>query len=366
MPTEAYLGCLSGGRCVLSGNSSYPNQCPASAAGNPWDWNIYRTTVDRATVIGTGAAGTIGDTVRALIAIRDGQFIIGCANSTHILIGNPADGGQIVAVPGIGIYGAYSWCIDADSNLYFWGTGGVSRMAKNSAEIESISQVVLPDLVADTDADPATHRITLGYDYERAGIKVCVTLLSDGSSDNYWVDLKTGGFFPDSHDNAHGVYSQLYYDANDTGQKGLLLGCTDGYIRVHDDATASDDGVAIDSYVCFGPIPLAEDGRDGAIAGMDITLAGGASGGTASDSNNVTVKVFVDDVAETVVEQLDANGTPKIAATFTGPGRLTGGKVRRGARGSYAGIRVGNSTLAQTWGLEKIQLDGGATGRRKK
>lgn len=366
MPAKAYLGGLSGGRCVLSGNPDYPHQCPASAAGNPWDWNIYRTTSDRAVPIGTGPAGTIGDIVRALIPTRDGQLVVGCANSMHILIGNPADGGQMVDVNGIGIFGSHSWCLDADGNLYFYGTGGIYLLAKGSAEIQNVSQVKLPDLVTDLGADPATHRITMGFDVARNGIKLCVTLLTDGSSNNYWIDLRTGGFFPDTYANAHGVYSQFYYNANDPDYKGLLLGCTDGYLRVEDDTTANDDGAAIDSYVCFGPIALAEDGRDGAIAGADVTLAGGATGGSETDSNNVTVKLYADDVAETVVEQLEANGTPRVAATFVGPGRKGGSRLRRGLRGSYVGIRIGNSTVDQTWGLEKIRLDPGATGRRMK
>lgn len=364
MPAKAYLGALSGGRCVLSGNPSYPHQCPASAAGNPWDWNIYQTTADRAVLIGTGASGTIGDITRALIPVRDGQLVIGCATSIHILIGNPADGGQMVDLNGVGIFGAHSWCLDADGNLYFWGTGGIYRLAKGSAQLENISQTVMPDLIDDIGADPSTHRVTLGYDFARVGIKICITLLANGSSTNYWLDLKTLGFFPDSHANTHGVYSQFYYDANDPDYKGLLLGCKDGYVRVHDDAEANDDGAAIDSYVCFGPIPSAEDGRDGSISGIDVTLAGGASGGSEADSNNATLKVYADDVAETVVEQLEANGAPKVAAAFAGPGRKSGGKCRRSVRGAYAGIRIGNNTVSQTWGMEKIQIDGGSPGRR--
>jgi hypothetical protein len=363
MPTKAYLGCLSGGRCILSGNPSYPNQCPASQAGNPWNWNNSETTADHATVIGTGDAGTLGDTVRSLMPVRDGQLFIGCANSTHVLIGNPADGGQIVAFPGIGVYGSHSWCLDGDGSLLLWGSGGVSKLAKSSSQFENISQIVLPDLVADTGADPATHRITMGYDYDRSGIKICITVLADGSSENWWIDCKTGGFFPDSHADAHGVYAQFYYNANDPDDKGLLLGCADGYIRVHDDATADDDGAAIDSYVGFGPIALAEDGRDGSIAAIDAVLAGGASD---SVSDNATMKVFADDVAETVIKQLTANGTPKIAATFVGPGRRAGGKCRRGTRGAYAGIRIGNSSAGETWGMEQVIVDGGATGRRLK
>lgn len=364
MPEKAYIGCLSGGRCVLSGNPNYPHQCPTSAAGNPWDWNIYRTTVDRATVVGTGNAGQIGDVVRALIPARDNQLIIGCATSLYIQLGNPADGGQMIDIQETGIFGYGSHCFDGAGNLYFWGTGGVYRLPRGAGEVQNISEGPMPDLIEDTAADPSTHRITLGYDKRRLGVKVCVTLLADGSSTNYWYDLQTGGFFPESHSNDHGVYSMFYYDANDPDYRELLMGCTDGYVRAHDDSEANDDGTAIDSYVCFGPLPLADHGREGALTAIDCVLAGGASGGSETDSNNATAKVYAADVAETVIEQLEANGTPKVSKTFTGPGRKRGGKNRRGVRGAYAGLRVGNSTVDQTWGMEKLIIDGGQTGRR--
>lgn len=363
MPTQAYLIAVSGGRLILSGNPAYPHQAPTSAAGNPWDWNIYRTTADRATVIGSGSAGQIGDTVRALIPARDGQLVIGCANSMHIAVDNPAYGGQMVDINGVGIFGANSWCFDTDGSLYFWGTNGLYRLARGSASVECVTALALPDLIGDTAANPATHRITLGHDAVRLGLKICITLLSDGSSANYWYDLQTGGMFPDTHSNSHGVYAQCYYDANDPTLRGLLLGCTDGYIRVHDDNTTNDDGAAIDSYVDFGPIPLAEEGRDGSVEAFDVILAGGASGNL-TDSSNTTVQVWAEDVAETLLERLDAGTSPKLAMTFTGPGRAKGAKRRRGIRGAFLGLKIGNSTIDQTWGMEKILLDGGAPGRR--
>jgi hypothetical protein len=363
MPAKAYVGCLSGGRCILSGNPNYPHQAPTSAAGNPWDWNIYRTTADRATVIGSGGSGQIGDVVRALIPARDGQLIIGCANSMHIMIDNPAYGGQMVDINGTGIFGHTSWCFDGNGNLYFWGTGGIYRLAKGSAQVENITAANLPNLIVDTGADPSTHRILMGHDAVRSGIKICITLLADGTSTNYWLDLQTGGMFLDTHASTHGVYSIFQYDANDPDYKALLLGCADGYVRAHSDAATNDDSTAIDSYVCFGPIPLAEDGRDGSLEAVDMILAGGASGGL-TDSNNATVQLWSEDVAETLIEKLNTGTNPKLAMTFAGPGRARGAKRRRGIRGAFAGIKVGNSTVGETWGMEKIILDGGAPGKR--
>ncbi|NOQ21592.1 MAG: hypothetical protein GQ565_02930 [Candidatus Aegiribacteria sp.] len=366
MPDQAYLVGVSGGRLILSGDRDHPHQAPTSASGNPWDWNHLRTSVDRAAKIGTGDAGAIGDVVRAIIPVRDGQIVFGCANSIHVMVGNPAFGGQLVAVDkAIGIFDGTSWCFDGEGGLYFWGSGGLHKMDRNSLAVDTVNKISLPNLVNDTAADPSTHRITMGYDPVRIGIKICVTLLADGTSQNYWYDVKTEGLFPEIWgSDLHGVYSLFNYNANDPDYKGLLMGCTDGYIRVHDDTEENDDGTAIDSYVDYGPIPLAEDGKDGSLAAFDVVLAGGASGGSATDSDDVSVQVWAEDVAETVLEKLYSGGSTKLSFTFGGPGRKRGGKRRRGVRGAYAGIKIGNSTAGETWGFEKILLDGGTSGRR--
>jgi len=364
MPTTAYLVSVLSGRLVLN-NRDQPHQAPASAAGNPWDFNPYRTTSDRATVIGTGSAGSIGDVIRAFIPLRDGQFIIGCSGSMHVVVDNPAYGGSIVALDRtIGIFDATSWCLDGDGTVYFWGTGGLYRIQRTSMVIENLNDTSLPDIIGDTNASPSTHRVCLGYDPLAFGVKVCITLLSDGSNVNYWYDTKVGGFFPESYSDSHGVYSIHYYNSDVIAQRGLLLGCTDGYIRVHDDSANDDDGTAIDSYVCFGPIQLGEDGRDGTLSAFDLTLSGGATDGSADDSDGVTVQVWSSDVAKTVLELLDAGTSPKLSFSFAGPGRKRGSKKRRGVRGAFAGFKIGNSTADETWGMENVILDGGVPGRR--
>lgn len=366
LPSQAYIIGVSGGRLMLSGNRDYPHQVPTSAVGNPWDWNVFRTTADRATIIGTGTAGAIGDVVRAIIPVRDGQLIIGCATSMHAVIDNPAYGGQVVAIDKtVGIFDGTSWCFDGDGNLFFFGTGGLHKVTRGALSVETVNRVSLPSLVEDEAADPSTHRITMGYDPVRVGLKICITVLADGSHSDYWYDLRTGGFFPEaSASTSQGVYSMFYYDANNPDHRGLLMGCADGYIRVHDDNEKNDDGVAINSYVCFGPIALAEDGKDGSIAAFDAVLSGGAADGSAKGSDDVTMNVWAEDVAEKIDEDFAADANPKLSFTFIGPGRRRGGKRRRGVRGAYVGIKLGNSTINETWGFEKLILDPGRPGRR--
>ncbi len=86
----------------------------------------------------------------------------------------------------------------------------------------------------------------------------------------------------------------------------------------------------------------------------EIITAGGASGGTQADSSNVSFRIFVADTAEELIEKLEANTDYRVAGTIVAPGRPKGAKIRKRFRGMFLGIRLWNSTAAQTWSVNKI------------
>ncbi len=367
MPETVYLGCPYRGRAVLAGNPDYPHQWYMSREGNPFDFNYIATDAQRPMAGGTGNLGELGDMCRALIPWKDDSLAFGCINSFLVLRGNPADGGYMENVDSkVGVYGQNAFTFDGEGNLYFWGSGGIYRSSRGFGTLTNLTAETYPDVVTEEDADPATHRVALAYDVRNHGIQVCVTKLSDGSNSCYWHDLRTQGFYPDGYDEDHGVYSMLYYDANDPDLKYLLLGCKDGYIRRFDPTSANDDGTAIDSYVDYGPIQLADrPDHEGIIFSVHAELGGGASGSTETDSNNVTWRVWVDDSADGVTEKLEADATPNIAGTFQAPGRRKGGAIKRKVKGVYAGVKLRNNTLGETWGFEKMIVGIRPTGRAK-
>jgi len=199
MPAKAYLGCLYRGRCVLAGNPNYPHQWYMSKIGDPWNW-VYTSTDPLTAAAGSSAdAGEAGDIIRALIPYKDDYLIFGCASTIWVLTGDPATGGEIDEVDlTVGMFGANSWCFDGAGNLYFFGTGGIYKIPLGFRSVENLTEISLPNLVSDEDANPATHRITMAYDRKRHGILICITTLSDGHNSNYWYDLNLGGFFPES------------------------------------------------------------------------------------------------------------------------------------------------------------------------
>jgi hypothetical protein len=369
MPAKAYLGCLYRGRCGLSGNPDYPHQWYMSKIGDPWDW-VYSSTDPLTAVAGNNAdAGEIGDIIRALIPYKDDYLIFGCATSIWVLTGDPAASGEIDEVDStVGMFGANSWCFDGQGNLYFFGTGGVYKIPLGFRSVESLTEISLPDLVSDEDADPSTHRITMAYDRKRHGLLICITKLSDGSNSNYWYDLKLKGFFPENYPNECGPYSLFYYAANDNDYADLLVGCKDGYIRKFD-KTAKDDDIggtdqAISSYVVWPIQHLTQDNdKEGKLTSLTIELSGGASSGTFSDTDGVSYEMHVGDDAETVIEDILDGATAFSTGTLTGTGRKA--RIRTRARGAWLGLKFLNSTASQSWAINKIYANIKEAGRIK-
>lgn len=370
LPNKAYLGCLYRGRCVISGDPEHPHQWYMSRQMNPWDFAYIANDAQSPVKGGNADAGEIGDIIRALIPYKDDYLIFGCATSMWFIAGDPAEGGSLNELDlTVGIFGANSWCFDGKGNLYFWGTNGIYKTTIPGTP-ECISEIRLPKLVKDELLDPADYRITMAYDRIRAGILICITKLTDGTNSNYWYDLRTEGFFPESYQKECGAYSLFNYGANNYAYRDLLIGCKDGYIRKFNEALKSDNDTGddlaagtkiIDSHVSFGPLQIASDPKlRGNITELDLITAGGATG-----SNDVDCKIYVGDDAEGIVTRIEAGSTPDLLKTLKSPGRQKGNTIRQKLNGVYAGIQLRNNTLAETWGFEQLLVGAKQTGRVK-
>ncbi|KKN77438.1 hypothetical protein LCGC14_0359970 [marine sediment metagenome] len=370
LPNKATIGCLYRGRPTISGNPEYPHQWYMMRQGNPFD-ALYGINDAQSAVAGHDAdVGEIGDIVRALIPYKDDYLVFGCVNTMWLLTGDPAEGGSLNELDlTTGIFGAQSWCFDGEENLWFWGTNGIYK-TKIPGKPICMSEIRLPNLIKAEAVNPSTHRISLNYDRRRAGIVIAITTLSDGSNSNYFYDLRTDGFFPESYPEECGVFSMYHYEAVDPDYRKLMVGCQDGYIRIFDEDAADDDigasDEAIDSYVTFAPMPMSSDPRlTGKLTGLDIVSAGGATGGSQSDSDDIYFKVFTANVAEQIIEKLNADVNPNISGTIKAPGRQRGSSIKRKVKGIYAGIKIGNNTAAETWAFEQLMLDFKPAGRFK-
>lgn len=407
MPDSAYLVCRYRGRLVLSGNPDYPHQWYMSKVGFPFNF-LYGTNDPMSAVAGTNAdAGELGDIVRALIPFGDDYLIFACANSIHLLDGDPVSGGSIDELDDkTGIFGPWAWCKDGLGNLWFYGTGGLYKMAGGRTKPVNISQSHIPQLVTKWGAVPGTHRVVLTYDPFRNGVIISRTTLADGTNLNYYYDFKTEGFYPETYPTACGIFSSAYYDSDTAATKGLVLGCNDGYIRNFYDADKDDDTGAsstseISSYVTWPIEHLAEDNdSEGKLTSLTVELAGGGGGGDFSDTDGVSYALYRGNDAESVLEKIkpasawataidyiigdivtyssieyvcivthtsnsgasthqepDTNTTDWEGAIFTS-GTLTGtgrkARIRTRVRGAWLGLKFYNSTASETWAINRV------------
>jgi hypothetical protein len=212
----------------------------------------------------------------------------------------------------------------------------------------------------------------MGYDRKRLGIVITITKLSDGTNKNYWYDLRTKGFFPETYPTSSGAYSVFNYQANDPDYADLLVGCKDGYIRRFSDSLKSDNTTAdaidvgttaINSYCSIvTPLGNTED-LEGKLNSLTITTAGGASGGDFSDTDSVNYELHRGNNGETVLENITDGATAQETGSIVTTGRQN--RIRKKVRGAYLGIKLYNSTVDKTWAVEKLTGEVVPVGRVK-
>lgn len=370
MPNKAYLGCRYRGRCVISGDPEHPNQWYMSRQTNPWDFQYIANDAGAPIAGDDGDAGEAGDIIKTLIPYKDDYLIIGCVNNIDIISGNPAEGGPIDSLSetsGTLGFAAYAW--DDHENLYMMGTTGLLKIPAGFGPVENLLKESYPDFIDDLAYDLSLHRITMGYDSKRHGIIIAKVTLTDGTNSCWWYDLNSEGLFPETYPEECAPYSMYRYESNDPDDRGLLFGCKDGYMRIHDDDETDDDidgdTEAISSYVTFGPLELGDGNREGSFNNLTIETAGGNANGTKTDSGNITCKVFVDRSADGVVEKMEANTSFSISGTIQAPGRPRGNMQRRKVRGKYAAVRLEHEQEGETWGLDNIIVNGKQKGGMK-
>lgn len=374
LPDKATLGCLWRGRPVLAGNPNYPFQWYMGRVANPWDWAYTANDALTPVAGGNADAGEIGDHVTALIPYNDDYLIFGCLNSVWVMRGDPAYGGQLdIVTLSTGVYGAKAWTWDTDGNLFFFGTGGLYLMPKGFGAVRNLSQNSLPELIDDNTIDPSEYRIVLGYDPRRNGVLLAITKVETGENQNYWYDLRTGGFYPETYSTLNAVYCSHYYESQDDDYRRLLLGCANGYISYFKDTLKNDNAAdilgntytAIESKMLLPIMPLG-DGEDteGRLTTLTIRTSGGKSSGTFTDTDGMDYEVYVGDSAEEVLEDVEDEATPLVSGTLTGPGRKK--RIRNKAKGMNAGIMIKNLNSTETWSIEKVTGVRKPSGRNKR
>ena len=361
MPYSAYICCRYRGRLVVAGHPTLPHQWWMSKIGDPFNF-IYDANNPITAIKGNDAdAGEVGDIIRALIPYGDDFLLMGCANSIHVMNGDPASGGSIDELSDdTGIFSPWSWCKDGNGNLYFYGNHGVYRILGGREMPELISSKVLPNIDRDWQVSPTSHRITLHYDNRRNAILIIKATFDDGSNEAYWYNLDSQGFYPCDFPDACGIFSGVNYNADAPSNREALYGCNDGYIRYMDDDVTNDDSgntdTPISSYVTFPIMKLTEnEDLNGKLNSLTFINAGGAISGSFGDSNGFDYEIHVGDDAETVLENIKDGASALVSGSISTPGRQA--RIRTKVKANYLGLKIFSVASDVTWAIDRVSGD---------
>jgi hypothetical protein len=358
------IGCLCFGRIFLNSMLN-PHQWFASRIFQPLDWDTGQTDVGAACTSQNAKAGEVGDAIVAMIPYKDSYLIWGCANQMWLLRSDPLQGGVNTCLSkSTGIFSPTSYCWDDKNNLYFLGTDGIYGLSSeaiiNSQPPENLTKQRVPKLVTSLGLNRRTDRVTMAYDKQRYGIQISVTQQDGLWSVCWWLDLRTGGIFPDTFPTKQCQSSLFYFDSIKTSERALLLGGYDGFIRKYDETIKSDEGNnIINSWVTLGAFnnPNGEDTRQ-KVGINEISLTLGQS------SDGVTVDVYSAKSADLLANNIISGATSALTKTVTGDS-LKNSIVDK-VSGVSTAIKISNNILGQSWSIEDTNVLLSSEGKEKK
>ena len=270
-----------GGRVVISGLETDPNNIFMSAVGDAFDWDYSPAvqTVQQA-VAGsvTSGYGKNSDIVTALIPYTDDILLIGGTHSINKMLGNPAEGGINVSLTNItGIAYGKAWCQSPEGVIYFFGSrGGVYKIDPQNGIPSRLTALTIDERLADINLDD--NLVTLEWDDRAIAVRVYITPTDGSSTTHYIWDVRNEAWWMFTYSNAdHNPRAVHLMAGNTVEERRLLEYGQDGYVRYVDVDAPSDDGEPIESYVYLGPF-----------SGMMFTEINAT---LAEHSNNVTWSV---------------------------------------------------------------------------
>lgn len=293
------------GRLFLSGVESDPQNIYASRINDPLDFDTGANIIGFAFSVQTAEAGLIGQPVRAMRSNSEGALVVGCDNSMHVLVGDPAATGvvQTRRIAEVGVTGKDSLALLASGVVAAHSPDGFYAVSGETAT--PISAGTLSGLIELDDSERGTIDVVAGYDAARETIML---FRSDGTAIAYSHTIGgmrpgSGGFFIDD---------AVTVTAATRWRGKLVLGTSDGRLLEYDDAEADDYTGPIDAFTNVQIVlPPASDmdallnefrvvpGIDGGAVAM--TVYGGISAEAAFDAD-ARVELFagsIEDARET-------------------------------------------------------------------
>lgn len=347
------IGCLCFGRIFLNSMSN-PHQWSCSRIFDALDWDTSQTDVGAATISQNAKAGEVGDVIVAMIPYKDSYLTWGCANEIWILRADPLQGGVNTCISkSTGIFSPTSYCWDDKNNLFFLGSDGIYMLSSeaiiNAQPPENITKARIPRLVTALGLNRRTDRVAMAYDKQRYGIQVSVTQQDGQWAVCFWVDLRTGGLFPDTFPSGQIQASLFYYNSYNAAERCLLLGGYDGYIRRYSDSVKYDEGNnAINSFVAIGPFVTDRGNTRKKVSVKEISLT------LSENSNGVTVDIYGENSADLIVNRVKEQQPAKITKILTGENLQN--TITDKVTAIATAIKISNSNFDESWAIQETNI----------
>jgi hypothetical protein len=347
---------------VFMNSIQHPHQWFATRINDPLDLLLVVDDVASAqNSQATTKAGLVGDQIVAMIPYKGNTQVFGCLNNMFVMRADPAKGGFFTTLSDTtGIFSNTAWCWDDKNNLYFLGFDGIYALSAaaitEGAPPTNLTKEHVPNLITNMGLNRRTDRVVMKYDKDRYGIVVSVSQFDGEWSVSFWMDLRTGGIFPDEYAEAHTPTSLLYFNSRVKSERTLLAGCNDGYIRRWNETEKSDDGsTVIESEALIGPI-VGSNTRS-RVGVNEVSIKTGV------DTDALSVSLYSGLTAEHLIDNVVNGEPPKVTKSFTTDKLLP--SIRQQVKGGAIGVKLSNNSAASTWSMEKIDIELSESGRMK-
>lgn len=346
---------------VFMNSIQHPHQWLGTRVNDPLDALLVVDDVASAqNSQATKKAGLVGDQIVAMIPYKGNTQVFGCLNNMFVMRADPAKGGFFTTLSDTtGIFSHESYCWDDKNNLYFMGFDGIYALSAE-AIIQGTPPINLtkdhvPKLVTNMGLNRRTDRVVMKYDKRRYGIEVSAVQRDGLWKAVFWLDLRTGGVFPEDYAEDHIPTALVYFDARTNAERTLLAGCNDGYIRKWSDTQKDDDSTAITSNALLGPV--VGEGIRSKIELSEVSVK------TGIDTDAVTVSLFNGDTAEKLIKNVIDGESPRAVKSFTTDKLLP--SLRQQVNGGAIGVKLSDATASSSWNIEKIDIELSDAGRIK-
>lgn len=274
------------GRLWIGGMGDDPQNIVATAINDPLDLDTGSDLPGAAFALGVSDTAKIGQPVVGMLSTSSSRILIGCTGSIWEIRGDPTLSGAVDVNPlsrDFGISGKDAWTMAGEGLVVAHARQGVVSIPEGgSPQIISRGTLTIAPLENRDWLNEGTTQVI--RDVSRHGTHVFLTL-TDGESTHLWCDERinglseaVGGYFPESYPDVCGPMASCVYRGE------VLLGGTDGYIRVFDDDYKHDDGSTIVSNAPLGLVVDPDLQHDTLLEGGELILS--------VDSDPITFTVY--------------------------------------------------------------------------